>query len=92
MIKIQVPTPLRRFTGGQGTVEVAGATVGEAIQALAAQFPEVGKNILGPDGQPRNFVNVYLGDEDVRHLQGLATAVAAGQTVLIVPSIAGGRA
>lgn len=90
MIKVQVPTPLRRFTGGQGMVEVAGSTVGETIQALAAQFPEVGKNILGPDGQPRNFVNVYLGDEDVRHLQGLATPVADGQTVLIVPSIAGG--
>lgn len=91
MIKVQIPTPLRRFTGGQGTVEVAGTTVGEAVQSLAAQFPEIGKNILGPDGQPRNFVNLYLGEEDVRHLQGLATPVSAGQTVLIVPSIAGGR-
>lgn len=90
MIEIQIPTPLRRMAGGRATVAVTGGTVAEVLGSLAAQYPEIGKNILGPDGQPRNFVNIYLGDEDVRHLEGLATPVADGAVLLIVPSIAGG--
>jgi sulfur-carrier protein adenylyltransferase/sulfurtransferase len=92
MITVQVPTPLRRFTGGKAAVEVAGGTVGEVVANLALSYPDVGKNILGPDGKPRNFVNIFLGDENIRDLQGLETSVAAGATILIVPSIAGGAA
>lgn len=90
MIKIQIPAPLRRYAGGSASVEVSGATVREALSALATAYPEIGKNILAADGQPRNFVNVYLGDEDVRYLKGLDTPVPDGATMLIVPSIAGG--
>lgn len=90
MIHVQIPTPLRRYAGGSAAVDVGGATVGEAIAALAKAYPEIGKNILGADGKPRNFVNIYLGDEDVRYLMGLDTAAPDGSTILIVPSIAGG--
>lgn len=90
MIQIQIPTPLRRYADGKSTVEVSGSTVQQAIAALAAAYPEIGKNILGADGKPRNFVNIYLGDEDIRFLQGLETPLSENATLLIVPSIAGG--
>ncbi|MEK8023655.1 MAG: molybdopterin-synthase adenylyltransferase MoeB [Candidatus Hydrogenedentota bacterium] len=90
MIHVQIPTPLRRYAGGSASVDVSGSTVGEAIASLAAAYPEIGKNILGPDGKPRNFVNIYLGDEDIRYLMGLDTVTPDDSTLLIVPSIAGG--
>lgn len=91
MPKILIPTPLRQFAGGNDTVEVSGATAGEALASLTAQHPDLKKNLFNDEGKLRSFVNVYVNDEDIRFLKKDATEVAAGDTISIVPSIAGGR-
>lgn len=89
-ITIQIPTPLRRFTGEQGEVQVDGATVGEALADLTQRFPALRRHLYTDDGSLRSFVNIFLNEEDVRHLQAQGTPVAAGDTLFIIPSIAGG--
>jgi molybdopterin/thiamine biosynthesis adenylyltransferase/rhodanese-related sulfurtransferase/molybdopterin converting factor small subunit len=89
-VTIQIPTPLRRFTGEQGEVEVEGGTVGEAMSSLADRFPSVKRHLFTDDGSLRSFVNVFLNDEDVRHLKSQQTPVSPGDTLIIIPSIAGG--
>jgi sulfur-carrier protein adenylyltransferase/sulfurtransferase len=89
-VTIQIPTPLRRFTGDQGDVVVEGATVGAAMQDLTQRHPALQRHLYTDDGALRSFVNLFLNDEDVRHLQKEATPVAAGDTLSIIPSIAGG--
>lgn len=89
-VVIQIPTPLRGFAGGQGEVEVEGATVGEALSDLTRRHPELARHLYTDDGALRSFVNVFLNDEDSRHLEGLDTPVQAGDSLLIIPSIAGG--
>lgn len=91
MAKILIPTPLRQFVGGQSTVELAAGTVGEALQSLTTQFPDLRKNLYNDEGKLRSFVNVYVNDEDIRYVQKEATALTDNDTVSIVPSIAGGR-
>lgn len=91
MPKILIPTPLRQFADKKDTVEVAGATVGEALTALTTAHPDMKKNLFNDEGKLRSFVNVYLNDEDIRFLEKDKTAVAASDTISIVPSIAGGR-
>jgi len=90
-ITIHIPTPLRPFLDGQDTVtvETEGA-VGELLRQLAAANGELGKHLFGADGSLRNFVNVYVNEEDIRYQDGEATAVKNGDTISIVPSIAGG--
>ena len=89
MTTIRIPTPLRPYTGGNSTVAVAGATVGEALADLTRLHPQLRPHLY--DGEElRSFVNVYLNKEDVRGLQGAQTAVAAADTLMIIPSIAGG--
>ncbi len=90
MAKVLIPTPLRQFTGRQDAVTAPGATVGEVLASLTAQFPELRKQIFTDEGKVRNFVNVYLNDEDVRYLSRDATATADADTISLVPSIAGG--
>jgi adenylyltransferase/sulfurtransferase len=90
MAKVLIPTPLRQFAGKQDSVELAGATVGEVLSALTAQFPDLKKQIFNDEGKLRSFVNVYLNDEDIRYLKKNDTAVAPADTLSIVPSIAGG--
>jgi len=90
MSKIHIPTPLRQYVGKQSTVEVNGATVAEAMDALVARHPEVKRHLYTEDGKLRAFVNLYLNDEDIRYLQKEATAVKDGDNISIVPSIAGG--
>ena len=75
MTKVLIPTPLRQFTGKQDCVSVAGATVGEVLSALTAQFPDLRKQIFNDEGKMRSFINVYLNDEDVRVLDGLDTNI-----------------
>jgi molybdopterin synthase sulfur carrier subunit len=87
---VRIPTQLRTLTGGAGSVEVEGATVGEALQQLDAAHPGLAERLFDDDGALRRFVNVFLADEDVRFLDGLATPVAPGQTLSIVPAVAGG--
>jgi adenylyltransferase/sulfurtransferase len=85
-----IPTPLRQFAGKQESVELAGSTVGEVLNALTQTFPDLKKQIFNDEGKLRSFVNVYLNDEDIRYLKKSDTPVAAGDTLSIVPSIAGG--
>ena len=89
-LTVRIPTQLRTLTGGAGEVEVEGATVGEALKALDAAHPGLADRLFDESGELRRFVNVFLADEDVRFLDGLATPVAAGQTLSIVPAVAGG--
>jgi adenylyltransferase/sulfurtransferase len=91
MAKILIPTPLRQFTGGADTVEASGATVGELLAALTTNHPDIKKNLFNDEGKLRSFVNIYVNDEDIRYLSKEATEVADGDTVSIIPSIAGGR-
>ena len=90
MPQILIPTALRRFTNDTDVVEIAAATVGEALRALMAQFPDLGKNLFNDEGKLRSFVNIYVNDEDIRYLEREATPLEAKDVVTIVPSIAGG--
>ena len=90
MSKIHIPTPLRQYVGKQASVDVTGSTVGEAMNALVSQHPELRKHLYTEDGKLRAFVNLYLNDEDIRYLQKEATALKDGDNISIVPSIAGG--
>src|SRR5436189_2875545 len=90
MAKVLIPTPLRQYTGKQDSVPIAGATVGEVLQALTTQYPELRKQIFTDEGKLRSFVNVYVNDEDIRYLKKDATPTGEGDTLSLVPSIAGG--
>jgi adenylyltransferase/sulfurtransferase len=90
MAKVLIPTPLRQYAEKHDSVELGGSTVAEVLAALTTQFPDLRKQIFNDEGRLRSFVNVYVNDEDIRYLQKDATPVAAGDTVSIVPSIAGG--
>ena len=87
---INIPTPLRPFTDKKESVEVSGATVGELLADLTTRYEGLRKHLYGDSGKLRNFVNVYLNDEDIRYLQREQTPVKAGDTLSIVPSVAGG--
>jgi molybdopterin converting factor small subunit len=88
---IFIPTPLRPFAGGRDAVELEASTVTEALDRLTAVHPDLRKHLFSGDGKLRAFVNLYLNDEDVRYLPGKeGTAVASGDTLSIIPSIAGG--
>jgi MoaD family protein len=90
MSKIHIPTPLRQYVGKQAAVEVNGATVGDAINALVTQHPDLRRHLYTEEGKLRAFVNLYVNDEDIRYLQKEATALKDGDQISIVPSIAGG--
>jgi molybdopterin/thiamine biosynthesis adenylyltransferase/rhodanese-related sulfurtransferase/molybdopterin converting factor small subunit len=89
-VTIQIPTPLRRFTGEKVEVEVEGATVEAALSHLTEQFPALRRHLYADDGALRSFVNIFLNDEDVRRLQSGQTPLKTGDTLFIIPSIAGG--
>ncbi len=92
MAKILIPTPLRQFTGGADSIEVAGGTVGEILSTLTTStHPDLRNNLYTPEGKLRSFVNVYVNDEDIRYLEKDSTAVKDADVISIVPSIAGGR-
>ena len=90
MAKIRIPTPLRAFTDGAADIDVAGGTVGEALTNLVDQHPELRAHLFNED-ELRSFVNIFIGDEDIRFLQGLDTEIEASESLRIIPSIAGGR-
>jgi len=90
-ITILIPTALRAFADAQARVEVEGRTVGEVLAALVARHGALRPHLFDEDGRLRSYVNVYVNDEDCRHLQQTATEVRAGDVVSIVPAIAGGR-
>jgi len=90
MAKVLIPTPLRQYAGKHDSVELSGSTVAEVLAALTTQHPDLRKQLFNDAGKLRSFVNVYLNDEDIRYLEKDATPVKDGDTVSIVPSIAGG--
>lgn len=90
-VKVMIPTPLRAYAGKQESVEVSAKTVGEALKGLTDTHGDLKKHLYADDGKLRSFVNVYVNDEDIRYAQKDQTPVRDGDTVSIVPSIAGGR-
>ena len=90
MASIKIPTPLRAYTDNQAQIDVSGGTVGEALNSLVAQYPDL-KTHIYQDDKLRSFVNVFLGDEDIRFLEGEETEIEADAKLRIIPSIAGGR-
>jgi molybdopterin synthase sulfur carrier subunit len=91
MAKVRIPTPLRKFTGGNEEVAVTGSTVGALVADMEKNFPGIGDRICEPDGKVRRFVNIYVNGDDIRFLSNLDTPVKEGDEVSIVPAIAGGR-
>ncbi len=90
MSTVKIPPVLRTYTGGEKVVDATGASVGDVLRDLAAQHPDTRHQLFGEDGELNRFVNVYLNDEDVRVLGGLDTPVGGGDTVVILPAMAGG--
>jgi molybdopterin converting factor small subunit len=89
-ITIQIPTALRSFTNRQDEVQVEGATAGAAIAALAERYPDIRQHLYQDDGSLRSFINVFLGDDNIKKLRGLDTPVENGAVLTLVPAIAGG--
>ncbi len=92
MAIVTIPTPLRQYAAQQREVNIGGITIDEVLGGLTAQYPELRRHLYNENGSMRNFVNVYLNDEDVRYLKKGNTAVAEGDTISIIPAIAGGSA
>src|SRR6202140_1125117 len=92
MAKVLIPTPLRQYAGKQDAVQLAGKTVGEVLQSLTSEYSDLRRHLYNDEGKLRSFVNVYVNDEDIRYLAEEAPPLKDGDTVSIVPSIAGGWA
>jgi len=90
-VKIMIPTPLRQYVGKKDQVEVEAKTVAEALSRLSNEYTELRRHLYNPEGKLRSFVNVYLGDEDIRFLQREQTPLNENDVLTIVPSIAGGN-
>lgn len=88
--RVKIPTQLRQLTGGETELEVDAASIRELLAALNTSHPELVERVLGEDGEIRRFVNVYVGDEDVRFLDGLDTPLTDSEVVSILPAVAGG--
>lgn len=89
-VTVRIPTQLRTLSGGAGELQLEGATVAEVLAALETAHPGFAERLYDDSGALRRFVNVFLADEDIRFLQGVETPVAAGQTLSIIPAVAGG--
>lgn len=89
-VTVKIPTVLRKHTDGNATIEASGGDVKELIHDIVRQFPDFKDKVLSDDGQLHRFINVYANDEDVRYLQGVETKVSDGDTVAILPAVAGG--
>jgi molybdopterin converting factor small subunit len=90
MVSIRIPTQLRTLSGGASEVSVEGATVGEALAALDSAHPGFAERLYDESGALRRFVNVFLAEDDIRFLSGVDSPVTDGQTISIVPAVAGG--
>lgn len=89
-VTVRIPTTLRPMAGGKSEVDVEGSTVGEVIKSLDAAHPGFADRLLDDGGNLRKFVNIFVADDDVRFLDGLDTQVPDGETVAIIPAVAGG--
>ena len=91
MATIRIPPVLRSSVGGEKELTAQGSSVGEILRDLASRHPQTESQLFAPDGELNRYVNVYLNDEDVRVLEGLQTHVSDGDTLVILPAMAGGR-
>ncbi|MGZ4488710.1 MAG: MoaD/ThiS family protein [Nocardioides sp.] len=89
-VSVRIPTILRTYTGGESEVSAAGATLAEVLDDLDSSYPGIKARILDEQGAIRRFVNVYVGNDDVRFLEALDTATADGAQVSVIPAVAGG--
>lgn len=89
-VKVRIPTPLRKLTKEQAEVDAAGSTIREVVDDLERQFPGFKERMCDDSGDLRRFVNVYVGEEDIRFMDGLDTPIADGEQVSIIPAVAGG--
>ncbi|GAB1820917.1 MoaD/ThiS family protein [Herbidospora sp. RD11066] len=89
-VSVRIPTILRTYTGGVAEVAGEGATLREVFEKLEADYPGIGARILDESGKVRRFVNVYVGEEDVRFSEGLDTPTPAGVQISVIPAVAGG--
>lgn len=89
-VEVRIPTVFRKFTGGAPTAEVKAGTIGQAIQQLGERYPGFREQVLTDSGELHRYVNVYVNDEDARYLDKLDTSVADGDTISLLPSVAGG--
>ncbi len=89
-VKLRIPTPLRRLSGGASELSVEGATVTEVLETLERDHPGFHDRIYDESGEIRRFVNIYVGGEDIRFLKGVETPVKEGEEISIVPAVAGG--
>lgn len=90
MAVLRIPTPLRPYADGQTEVSVQGSDVREALEDLVTQYPNLKKHLFNDAEELRPFVNLFLGEEDIRHLQGIDTPLDDADRLMIIPSIAGG--
>jgi molybdopterin synthase sulfur carrier subunit len=88
--EVRLPTVLRQYAGGQATVKAQGETVRQALEDLALQFPQLRGQVITEDGELHKFVNVYVGDDDIRYLDKLETKLTGDETITILPAVAGG--
>ncbi|MCC7364164.1 MAG: MoaD/ThiS family protein [Dehalococcoidia bacterium] len=91
-VNVRITAVLQKFTNGQKQVAANGATVGEVIADMEARFPGIGGQLYGEDGKFHRFVNIYLNDEDIRYMGGAEAPLKAGDTLDILPALAGGAA
>jgi molybdopterin synthase sulfur carrier subunit len=89
-VEVKLPTILRKHAGGEARVSADGATLNEVLDDLEARYPGITKNVRTEDGSLHRFINVYVNDEDVRYLGSLETPIADGDTVSLLPAVAGG--
>ncbi len=87
---LRIPTPLRTYTSGQSEISLPGDTVAELMDNMVSQFPAIRPHLYNGEGTLRPFVNLFIGEENIKDLSGLATPLKADDRVLLIPSIAGG--
>lgn len=90
-VNVRIPTPLQRLTGGKGDISASGATVKEVINHMESNYPGLREKLYSEDGELRRFINIYINEEDIRFLESDGSAVKDGDTISIIPAIAGGR-
>ena len=87
---LRIPTPLRSYTSGQSEVNVSGSNISEALADLTKQFPAIKPHLFHEDGNLRPFVNLFVGENNIKDLQGIDTEIKDGEKIMLIPSIAGG--
>ena len=90
-VSVRIPTPLRKFTDGKDEVEASGNTVTEVVDNLEANFPGIKEKLCDESGKLRKFLNIYLNDEDIRFMDSLDTELRDGDSLALIPAIAGGK-